>query len=87
MILSSTSTSTGLRPEYEYDQSQNAGIHAVPGHDILCKVEPPPELACNAWFWLLGLTCFPRTRTQHRGTRTRTRMRSRQPFVSAGSSE
>jgi hypothetical protein len=31
MILSSTST--GLRPEYEYDQSQNGGDHTGTGDD------------------------------------------------------
>ena len=70
MILSSTSTSTGLRPEYEYDQSQNASIQAVPGHDMLCKVEPPTELASNVRFWPFGFMGFPRTRTQRRGTRS-----------------
>ena len=38
MILSSTSTSTGLRPEYEYDQSQNVRDQRVAGvHSDLTK--------------------------------------------------
>ncbi|MCA8937993.1 MAG: hypothetical protein KDB68_17555, partial [Planctomycetes bacterium] len=33
-VLSSTSTSTGLRPEYEYDQSQNGGGNRVVGFEL-----------------------------------------------------
>ncbi len=37
--------------------SANVGIHAVPGHDFFCKVEHPPELACNALLFGFHFLC------------------------------
>ena len=50
MILSSTSTSTGLRPEYEYDQSQNDGNHAGRRVDRPLVKTPQAVLACISLF-------------------------------------
>ena len=47
MILSSTSTSTGLRPEYEYDQSQNGGHHPAAGNDFQLANRPAPRLGVS----------------------------------------
>ena len=82
---------TRLRPVISPSKRSCAATHGTnhpgTGDDWFSKVDWPPFLGCIGWFWLFGSTGFPRTRTQHRGTRTRTRMRPRQPSVSAGSIE